>query len=507
MNKRKKLLSTFFLGVMAYVVNYGITLYLTPFITKSMGTEAYGFITLSKNFASYVAIVTTALNSYASRFIAIEYHKGNVNKAQEYFSSVFLADAFLGICIMVFSLAFIFRIDHFLNIPSDLQLDIQLLFVLTFLNLCINTSGTALQTAGYIKNKLDITYVFRGLSYVVEAMTIIFLYSVGVAHLWYVGVALVVSSMVIVTSNFYLTQKYTPELRVVKEQFTMSAVKELVGNGVWNALNSLGNVLNSGLDLIISNRLITSLAMGQISIAKTISAIFVAIYQIMAQPFQPHFLKLYAAKEKEKLIDEFKLSMKLSGYVSNIAFAGFVGIGVYYYNLWIPGQNIEFIYKLSIIAVLSSVLEGAIFPLYYIYTLTVKNKIPCFVTIAGGFANVLGMYILIKHTNLGAYAVMWTTAIVMIVVNGITNPIYMSHCLKVKWTTFYGTLGRHLISCVLLTTVFWSIGNLLQPSSWLGLIITAIIMTIIGTPLHFTIVFNKVEWKRIHLKFKEKRKK
>ena len=74
--------------------------------------------------------------------------------------------------------------------------------------------------------------------------------------------------------------------------------------------------------------------------------------------------------------------------------------------------------------------EGCVYPLYYIYTLKVKNKIPCMVTIIGGICNVVAMFLLIKYTNLGVFAIVLTTAVVMNVINLVTNPLYMSHCLK-----------------------------------------------------------------------------
>ena len=50
---------------------------------------------------------------------------------------------------------------------------------------------------------------------------------------------------------------------------------------------------------------------------------------------------------------------------------------------------------------LASVVEGPIYPLYYIYTLTVRNKIPCIITVIGGILNVAGMAILVKYSSLG----------------------------------------------------------------------------------------------------------
>lgn len=61
--------------------------------------------------------------------------------------------------------------------------------------------------------------------------------------------------------------------------------------GVWNSVNSMGNALNSGLDLLISDLLLSAVSMGQVSIAKTINNMLYTIYSTIAQPFQPTFFK------------------------------------------------------------------------------------------------------------------------------------------------------------------------------------------------------------------------
>ena len=48
----------------------------------------------------------------------------------------------------------------------------------------------------------------------------------------------------------------------------MEAVKKLVLSGIWNSINSVGNLLNSGLDLWISNLMLSALEMGNLSIVK-----------------------------------------------------------------------------------------------------------------------------------------------------------------------------------------------------------------------------------------------
>src|SRR5699024_7143031 len=97
-----KLLRTIIITGAAFVLNYLINLILTPFITDSVGTEAYGFVSLAKNCAQYASIITIALNSYASRYIALEFHNGNLTQSNIYFSSVFWGDIAVGSLIAVF---------------------------------------------------------------------------------------------------------------------------------------------------------------------------------------------------------------------------------------------------------------------------------------------------------------------------------------------------------------------------------------------------------------------
>lgn len=288
-NSNKKLFQTIFISGCAMGIYYVISLVLTPFITENVGVEAYGFVTLSKNFATYAGVFTIALNSYAVRYIAISYHRGDIKKSNVYFNSVFWADVILGIVFLVIFSVFSLKPEYILNVPSSLITSVKLLLTLTGVNFCITTIGTVLGSACYIKNRLDLMGIFKGTSYVVEALILIILFYQFKAEIWYVAIGSIGSTIVILFSNVFLHKKYVPELKISKKDVSASAIRELVANGVWNSINSLGNILNSGLDIAVSNLLLNPLAMGQVAVVKTISGIFYALIQTVSQPFQPIF--------------------------------------------------------------------------------------------------------------------------------------------------------------------------------------------------------------------------
>ena len=134
MNKQKSLVINLSASMVAFIVNIGISFFLTPYIVKSLGVEAYGFVSLGSNFINYATLLTITLNSMAGRFITIEVHRNNWEAANKYFSSVVLANlVVVGIMIIPASLCVLY-IDRIINVPSEILVDVRILFAfLSFL--------------------------------------------------------------------------------------------------------------------------------------------------------------------------------------------------------------------------------------------------------------------------------------------------------------------------------------------------------------------------------------
>ena len=500
---RKKLLYTIILSGLSFFVSYLVNFFLTRYVTDTVGVDAYGFVSLCKTIAGYVVIATTALNSYASRYITLEYHKKDYKKANIYFNSVLWSNALFSTVLLVFSLVFTIFIKELLHVPDHLTNDVKILFVFVVCNLILTLLSTAFQSSAYIDDKISVTAVFKTLSYFAEALTLLGLYYLFPPRVLYVGIGLIIATAVNTTGYLLISRKIKHKFIIDIKDFKLYAVKEIIVSGIWNSINMLGNTLNSGLDLLVSNSMLSSIAMGQASIVKSLVTVFGGLYQMVALPFQPTFLRLYAAKDSQGLIKELKTSVKISGMISNIGFAALTAYGLTFIKLWLPHQDYQLIYHLSVIAAATSIFEGAVYPLYYIYTLTVKNRVPCFITILGGIANVAGMYFLIKYTNMGIYAVFITTAIIMNIINGITNPIYMAHCLNIKWTAFYPCLLRHVLACICVTFTMIGLNKVFHPDTWMTLILFGVLSCVVGAFIHILVVFNIHELKSIINRFRK----
>ena len=499
-SKYFRLMQTVAVSGGALVINTLITLLLVPMITDTLGSDAYGFVTLGKNIAQYAMMITAALNSFAARYIVVAYHKNDQREARMFFTSTFYGDLFLGTALFAVAAGCTFQLEKLLVIPEKLVLDVQLLFLFVFLNFWLVTISTAFSASAHIKNKLYIAGIFKTLSYVGEAAVLIICFRFFPPHVFYVGLGLAVAAFVTAMGNWSICRRYTPELKVEERYFSFLAIRHLVVDGVWTSLNSLGDALNSGLDLLICNLLLSTAVMGQLAVSKTFYSMFASVFVLVGQAFEPMYLKSYATGKKEVLLSEFRVAMKLSGMISNIVFAGFVALGMAFYRLWLPRADVALIYTLTVINNMVTIPGGPMQPLYYIYVLTLKKMIPTLITIAGGLVNVLGMYLLIRYTGLGVYAVVWTTVGVMAVINFGTNPLYMAHVLHLPWWTFYPGILKNLVSCGVLTLVFLGLGRLYMPDSWITLILSALVLAAIGAVLHLFIVCSREVWELLRKK-------
>ena len=389
MNGNKHLIRTIAISGVAVFVSYLINLVLTGYITENIGIEAYGFVAIAKSFVGYAAIITTALTTFVVRYISVMYHQKRIGESQIYFSSSVGASIVVGGVLILAALGLAFNLHRLLIIPEHLIQSVRFLFIIMFLNLVVMTMTTPYSSAAYICNRLDLAGMIRIGSYLVEAVALVVLFRMWKPAVWFVGMGALIASSFTLIWNMHLTKQLTPELQFKTKEVSFVYVKELISKGVWNSLNSLGNVLNSGLDVFIANRLLTGVQTGQISVVKTIDMIFSSLYQVVFQPFQPKLIEAYSSGDKAYFIRETQKAMCACGYFSNIAFAGFCVLGKVYFQLWLPGEDSEYLYLITLISILGSITAGVSQPVYYVNTLTVKNRIPCWITIFSGIVNVI----------------------------------------------------------------------------------------------------------------------
>lgn len=472
MNENKQIFKNMIWSLLATGLNYVISFLLTPYITRTLGIEAYGFITLSHNFITYIDIIAIALNAFAARYIAIEYHNGRIEKARSYFNSVYAADlVFIGITTIPILFG-ILNLDKLIIIPPEQVLDVKILFALVYVNYCISILGSLFSSLLFIKNRTDITYRNKGLSTLLYAALLISAVFFTQFKVYSAAIAQVVSALLYAAANYLSSKKNLPEISANLSEYDRKSIRDIISSGIWNSINNLGNMLNNGLDLLVTNRFLTNEIMGQVSVGKQLSGVYNTISAMVVQSFQPKQLEYYSKGQTQKLVDSLNKSIKISGVIGCSIFGIYVILGRQFLELWLGPGNNDYIYYLGLITLAGDIMPFTNRPLYYVFVLTDKLKINCFVTLVTGILNFIFMLVMLNVTDLGGYVIVGSTTLAYALTLWLVS--FQSRIyLKLEKNPFNKYIIKNYLAGAVLLGCGWFLRKALPISNWFALILFA----------------------------------
>lgn len=493
------------LNMVANILSFGVSMiisfFLTPYITRTVGMEAYGLVGLANSFINYINVITAALNSMASRFIIINLHQGETEKANQYFSSALLANTVFAGIITIPAFVLILNIEV-LNISSELLFDARLTFFFVFINFVMSLIGAFYGIVLYAKNILW-KGGFRTLeANIFRVLLIILLFSVFSGEIYYVVIAGMVTGLYSIAFNLYYTKKYLPELRVSRIYFRFAAIKELVSSGIWNSITRLSQILLDGLDLLLSNLFINGIMTGNVSVAKTIPSLYTSVVAILSDSFYPEFLALYSQNRKEDLIQSINKSINILSGISGVCLSILIIYAKEFYILWMPGSDTDLLRTLTLLSVGTVLISGCIYSLFSVFGLTNKIRTNSIVMLITGVLSTLTTFTLLKTSELGVYAIVGVSSVYGILRNLLFTPVYAAKCLGEKWYIFYPRIFRNLLNIVVLLFIDSTIKNMIPPNTWPKLFANGIIAVLVGGVITVVLVFSKAQKQEMFNKLK-----
>ena len=483
--------------MIANFVNFGISLcisfFLSPYIVRTIGVEANGFITLANNFVSYTSLITIALNSMTGRFVTISLTENKIEDANKYFTSALFANVSIATVLGVIGAFIVAFLDSIINVPDNLLLDIQILFALLFINCLVGVVGSIFGVAAFARNKLFLEYLRTAIGNIARALVILCGFLLFSPHVWYVGIGGLVSGIIVVVCDIQYTKKLLPEIRIKRSNFCMPYVLTLIKAGIWNTINKLGQILTDGLDLLITNIFIDATAMGVLSLAKTVPNLIYSLMGSVVGVFSPDFTILYAQKRFGELIREVKQSMKIMGVVTNLPVIVLIVCGRDFFRLWQPTHPPQELQLLSIITVSCLIFSGSVNCLYNIFTVVNKLKLNSIVVLIHGALSTVLVFFLLKWTSLGIYAVAGVSTTLGILRLLVFTIPYGAICLGQKWYVFYGDVIKPVIFAILASVVCLLVLQAYPSGGWIFLCGKAVITVTISVLIGYYVILSKLE--------------
>lgn len=480
-------------SMVVFGVNLIISFFLSPYIVKNIGIEANGFINLANNFVSYASLATIALNSMAGRFITVKFHKNDLSEANKYYTSVTIGNFILALLMFIPSIFCVLYLEYLIDIPSNLVVDVKLLFATIFINFLINTAFSSWGTATFITNKLYLQSVRNMQSQILRVIIIIVLFFLFKPSVYYMGIATLISTIFAVFYSLYYKRVLLPELNLKIEDFDLGSLWKLITSGIWNTIIQAGQLLLSGMDLLISNLFIGSIEMGMLSIAKTLPNIITQLAGTITSVFTPTLTINYAKGDLKELKKELKRSMKITGVILTIPLSILIVFGREFYQLWIPSQDARVLQILSVLTCFGLIFTCGIQSLYNVFTIVNKLKVYSLLILLSGILSTIIVFILLKTTNLGIYAVAGVSSFINLARNMLFTVPFGAKYLNLKWSTFIPEVVTSIFSVIILVLIGYIIRYFWIVNSWGALFLAAIITALLGLIINIIIVLDNDE--------------
>ncbi len=496
-NHNKRTMFTLITSLGTIVVSVLIGFFLSPYMVANFGEEANGFGQLANNFVSYASLITIALNSMASRFISIAYHKKEYELCNKYYSSIIVGNLVITLTLFIPAVFCIIKLDSLINIQTVNAFHVKLLFAFVFFEFFLSLVNGVLSIATYVRNAQYIQNTMQMIKTLIRSVGLIFLFSAFTPRLYYVSLISFIITMCTFPVLFYFKKRLLPEVRFDIKQFDIKTVWTLVSSGIWNTVTQCGNLLMTGLDLLLSNLFISPVQMGVLSIAKAMPTYIIHLGTSVNASFSPNLTIAYASDDKQKILMSLRYAMKCSSLLMSIPIMALCVYGKNFYSLWVPSMNAGQLTLLSLLTCMSFIPFAGTQTLYNVYTTTNKLKLNSITVLVGGVINFVVVYFLLKFTNLGLIAVAGTSSVISMIRNLCITVPYIAKVLKLKWYTFYKDVLISCLCCAINGVCCLICNQIIMADSWLMLILSCFVACVLSLICSGSILLNKDEKKML----------
>ena len=452
---------------------------------------------MSTDFINYAQIITIALNSVASRFIALEYHRGNKDEALKFYNSTLWSNVFIAFMFMIVGAYIVINLENLINVDNYLLYDVKILFSLIFFNFFITLVCSVFSVGAYVTNSLYLTSLATAVGNLLRIIAIFVLFQAFDIRVWVLGIGSCITSLMIGLSNCVFCRKLVPDLKINFQSFSLSYTFFMLKSGIWSSVTHLSNIIQDGLDLLVSNLLLSTLVMGQISLAKTAPSLMASLISTLSSLFIPNFVKLYAKNRKVDMVYEIKLAMKFTGFIASVVFCVFIVLGESFFELWVPSQDTNYIYKLSAMCVLSVVVSGVVSPLNSIFVVVNKLKINALVWLGISGLDLCLVFLCLRYTEFGGLAVVGISSLTGIVASLTYLPLIISKYLDINIKEIYSVILRYIIAVLIGLIIISFISYAMQSvgNTWISFIAKGFLFCLTMILNNYFVLLKKAERK------------
>lgn len=470
MKIQNKLKINLILSLISTAIQFVQSLWVTSYVQRCMGVEAYGYIAVVVNLVQMTGIVSVALTSVCSRYVVVELEKGDKRQVNTIFSTMFYALFMVAVaCVGVFCLV-IANLPVFINV-SDIYIgQVSWLMFIVSLEFAMVLVQVPFLSLLFYEEKLYYNYVVTILSNVFKVIVVIVVFEFLSPAIWgaHLG-ALFAHLGAIVVYVFYLRKHYS-YITIGVKYFKFSKLKEVLISGVWVSVSKLAATLISTCSTYMVNILAGVYLAGIYGAIAQIQSILSVITVAIVNVFLPGMYKKYAANQISDLIEYTKSRTKVISIILGIVSGGLIIFGGDFMALWISAEYRDYTMLLAVSVVCLPIAYSSEM-LNQLLIVVDKTKVFALMSIVAGVCNVVLAVLLVRFTPLGIYGVTIAQVIVLVFRSWLYLSSYTAKMLQQKWYCFCTQQLHGVVSMAVTALLGGILSGFVTVNSWLVLIV------------------------------------
>lgn len=274
-----------------------VNLYVSRIVLNALGVEDYGLFSVVGSVVAFLGFLNTSMASAAQRFLSFAQGKGDDNKLNSIFSSIFYVQVILSfLVLLVFETIGIFYINNVLNVDPSKIIDAHIVFQFSIATFIVNVITVPYNASIIANERMDI-FAYYSILEVALKLGVAFILPL-ISENTLICYAAMMFGICFVIQGLYrwFCRRNFKECKV-RRNFKKETIKEILSYAGWNLFGTFAGVAaNQGVNMILNSffGVVVNAARG---ISFQVSAAMAQLYTNFQQALNPQIVKSYAAEE------------------------------------------------------------------------------------------------------------------------------------------------------------------------------------------------------------------
>ena len=205
-------------------------------------------------------------------------------------------------------------------------------------------------------------------------------------------------------------------------------------------------------------------------------------------------MRLYAQEDREGMRKAAKTAMRFMCLFVGLPVAILLTMGTQFFSLWVPTEPAALLRTLAVLTILNSIVTGPLQPLYQIFTITNKVRENSIVMICYGFVYLGVVYVLLRLTNWGVYAILGTNLVGSLLVASFYHLPYAAKHIGLPRWEFFPEIGKSILSFLVVCAIGFGVSRVSDLSaSWLHWFAGAAVTALLGFVCNLFLILHREE--------------